>query len=283
MTMTTVQTPSEFRQLCKQNKFTSNTSGYVPGYAQANVLILPKELADDFINLCERNPVPCPLLAKTELGFPNKLNNNQFIKTDNDNDDEDDNFDLRTDLPKYKIFRNSKFIKEVDDISKYWDLNDHIGFLIGCSFSFENELIKSNLKPKNILLNSNVSMYITKKMLNSSGVFINCPYVVSMRPYKLKDIEKVRDITRNFKKTHGEPIDWGYDAIERLGINDINNPEFGDKCKIDDDEIPVFWACGVTTQVAALTASKNCNSYTFSHSPGHMLILDIKDSDINNL
>lgn len=270
-----ISTPSDFRKLCKQDKFDKHTSGCIPSFAQANVLVLPQHMVSDFIELCERNPVPCPLLAKTILGSPDKTDNDRVIH--------DENFDLRTDLPKYYIFKNSKLINEVSSLMDYWDLSNHIGFLIGCSFSFENALSNNGLTPKNVKLKTNVSMYKTTKILDSAGCFVNCPYVVSMRPYKLTDIEKVRDITRSFKRAHGEPIDWGYDSVKRLGISDLSKPEYGDPCPIAEDEIPVFWACGVTTQLAALTASKNTNDFIFSHAPGHMLILDIKDDKLNEI
>lgn len=264
--------PSQFRNLCKQEKFTGHTSGCLPGYAQANVIILPQQVADDFTDFCERNPVACPLLGKTILGFPNKLNNHII---------EDETFDLRTDLPKYRIHENGKFTESYNCL-KEWDVNSYIGFLIGCSFSFENALCKSNLPPRNVTNKSNVSMYDTKKRLNPAGVFTDVCYVVSMRPYKLSDLETVRTVTRKFKQTHGEPIDWGYDAVERLGITDITKPEYGDACVIKEDEIPVFWACGVTTQVAALEVGKKHNFKVFSHSPGHMLVLDVKNNDMSS-
>lgn len=267
--------PITFRKLCKNNKFNSHTSGCVPGYSQANILVLPKSLANDFIDLCQKNPVPCPLLGMTMLGSPNMLDNKAIIN--------DNNFDLRTDLPKYDVYYKGELVEQVNSLVGYWRLDEHIGFIIGCSFSFEQALMKEGLTPKNVKKQANVSMYITSKMLNPAGMFKKCPYVVSMRPYKKENLEKVREITRKFKKTHGEPIDWGYDAVKRLGIKDLSTPDFGSPCDIEEDEIPVFWACGVTSQVAALQGARNLDQYVFSHVPGHMLILDIKDVDMQNL
>lgn len=263
----------EFRQFCKRGTITSHTSGYCSGHAQANILILPKEISEDFIGLCERNPVPCPLLAKTVLGKPGKLDKTGIIN--------DENFDLRTDLPKYRVFERGELIAESHDVLNKWEVDNHVGFLIGCSFSFENALSNVGLAPKNVALKKNVSMYKTTKLLNPSGVFVNVTYVVSMRPYKPKDLEKVREITRPFRKTHGEPIDWGFDAVTRLGIKDINHPEYGEACPIEADEVPVFWGCGVTTQDAALKVAKTINGTVMAHSPGHMLILDVKNSELN--
>lgn len=272
MTISKNITPKEFRHLCKDGTITTNSSGFAPGYAQANILILPKEVAADFELLCARNPVPCPLLGKT-LGSSTNVDNKEILN--------DDKFDLRTDLPKYYIFKNGNFTMQKQDVLKEWDLEQHVGFFIGCSFSFENALCQAGLTPSNIQQNKNVSMYQTSKYLNPAGIFTGVTYVVSMRPYKVEDIEKVRDVTRPFMKTHGEPIDWGYDALERLGIKDLKNPEYGDAIFIADDEVPVFWGCGVTTQAAALQVSNKFSGKFMSHAPGHMLILDIKDVEIN--
>lgn len=268
-------TPSEFRKLCKTQAHSGHTSGFCTGFAQANVLILPRHAADDFELLCERNPVPCPLLGKTLLNIPTKIDNSIILN--------DSTFDLRYNLPKYRIFENGEFLYDKTDVFNEWEIDNHVGFLIGCSFSFEKALENEGLIPRNVALGKNVSMFTTNKYLDNAGIFINTPYVVSMRPYKLNEIEKVRNITRKFKKTHGEPIDWGFDAVKRLGIKDLNNPEFGDSCDILEDEVPVFWACGVTTQVAASVVGKSIKGKVMSHSPGCMLVLDIKDSEVSLL
>lgn len=273
--MLKVESPAEFRKLCKFEKFSSQTSGYCPGYSQANLVVVPKEAAQDFTDLCFRNPVPIPLLGVTSIGNPNEINNKNIIN--------DKEFDIRTDFPTYNIYERGKLVGTKTNIKKEWDFNSHVGFLIGCSFSFENALTQAGLPPKNGISNKNVSMYVTNKNLDSAGIFVDVPYVVSMRPYKAAEIEKVRSISRQFRKTHGEPIDWGYDAVKRLGIKDINNPEFGDSTDIAEDEIPVFWGCGVTAQFAAKTVGEKIPGLVFAHYPGHMLILDIKDSEIIQL
>lgn len=263
-------TPQEFRKECRSEKFMGHTSGLCKGFAQANLIVLPKSIARDFEGLCLRNPVPCPLLAK--ISEPTSLDNDSpIVKGD---------FDIRTDISLYKVYKNGKLYDEKPNILSEWT-SEHIGFLIGCSFSFEQELCLAGLTPKHQLLNRNVLMYKTKKLLNPSGVFVNCPYVVSMRPYKVQDIEAVRKITSLFIKTHGEPIDWGYDAVARLGIEDISIPDFGDAITLDEDEVPVFWGCGVTPQAALEMV--NVDGISMSHSPGHMLILDITDSEVKQL
>lgn len=221
-----------------------------------------------------RNPVPCPLLGMTEIGNPHKIDNKAVIR--------DDEFDIRADFPRYSVYVNGNLESTPTDIKHLWT-SSHVGFLIGCSFSFEHALTEAGLPPKNGLRNKNVSMYLTTKHLDSAGIFTNVPYVVSMRPYKKKDLETVRSITREFRRTHGEPIEWGFDAVERLGIKDLSHPEFGDATEIADDEIPVFWGCGVTAQIAAVSAAKKIEGPVIGHAPGHMLMLDLTDEDVVNL
>lgn len=259
----------EFRKKCRAAEHTTITSGFVPGYAQANLLVLPKEAADDFQNLCERNPVPCPIVGITPVGNPLELNTTACAS----------GVDVSKDFPMYNVYENGKLIETKTDISEEWTDN-HVGFLIGCSYSFENALNKAGLPPKGQLLGTNVSMYVTSKRLDPAGIFTDSTYVVSMRPYKKSDLEKVRSITSKFKKTHGEPIDWGFDGAERLGIKDISKPDFGDATPIAEDEIPVFWGCGVTPQIAAAKVGDKIKGKVLAHAPGHMIILDIKDEEV---
>lgn len=267
----TYSTPSEFRRLCKLGNMTTLTGGHCPGYAQANLVVLPAQAAADFADLCFRNPVPLPLLGMTPIGDSSKIDNLQIL--------DDEEFDITTDFPKYTVFEKGKLIDTVQDIKSYWT-ESHVGFLIGCSYSFENALAKAGLPARNSVENISVSMFLTSRLLDPAGIFTGVYYVVSMRPYKKSDLEKVREITGKFRKTHGEPIDWGYDALKRLGISDLSKPDFGEPTEIKDDEIPVFWGCGVTAQVAALTVADKIDGLTFGHAPGHMLVLDIKDEDV---
>lgn len=273
--MTVPATPSEFRQYCKTAQHTGQTGGYCPGYAQANLVILPGKAAADFADLCMRNPVPLPLLGTTPIGDPTKIDNKNIL--------DDEEFDITTDFPKYTVWEKGQLIDTVTDIKKYWDDKSHVGFLIGCSYSFENALANAGLPARNSVADKTVSMYLTSKKLDPAGMFSDCYYVVSMRPYKKEDVEKVRAVTREFRRTHGEPVDWGYEALKRLGISDLHKPDYGLPTEIAEDEVPVFWGCGVTAQVAALTVAGEIEGLTFGHAPGHMLVLDIKDGDVVKL
>ncbi|KAM9913570.1 hypothetical protein OXX69_001469 [Metschnikowia pulcherrima] len=264
-------TPSELRRQCREGLHTSSTSGCCPGYAQANLVILPAKVAADFEQLCRENPVPIPLIGKTEVGNPHRL-------TDQ-NDIHDTELDLTRDFPKYLVYESGKLVAAPTDISSIWQ-DDHVGFLIGCSYSFDTALTRAGLGPRNLAENKNVSMYITNQRLCDSGVFVDVPYVVSMRPYREADIPRVSGITSLFTKTHGAPIAYGYDAAERLGIADLEKPDFGDQTIIHTDEVPVFWGCGVTAQLAALSIHDIIEGPIIGHAPGHMLVTDLRDEDV---
>lgn len=231
------------RQQCRTGTHSTSTVNLAPGHIQANLLILPSRFATDFISLCRRNPVPCPLLAQTPIGNPTAL---LLMHSSTPNQQHEllirNEFDIRTDLPQYNIYRNGELVKTKTDVQDEWTA-DHVAFLIGCSFSFEAALAKASLTPRHSLLGQNVSMYRTKRRLAPVGVFVGATYVVSMRPYRECDVDRVRDITRPYLEMHGEPIDWGWDACERLGIRDINVPDFGEAVEIKCGEVPVFWVC----------------------------------------
>lgn len=278
-----LDTGAEVRDAAR-NKSITLTSGLAPSYLQANLMVLPSRYANDFRLLCLRNPVPCPLLAESSsIGSSTSLKSyvNGFT-----GDDLASKIDIRCDVPLYMIYEDGKFIKNhVTDIENEWT-NDHIAFAIGCSYSFEAALTASGLPPRHTMMSRNVPMYRTKIPLAPAGVFFGGTYVVTMRPYASADVERVRDITRPFVTTHGEPVAWGWESLHALGINDIDNPEWGDAPVMlngtpldqNDDVVPVFWGCGVTLQEAVSTA--HLKGTIMSHAPGHMIVLDVKDEDV---
>jgi uncharacterized protein YcsI (UPF0317 family) len=228
----------EVRLRCRSGKLTAPTSGLAAGRIQVNVLALPSAAASHFRSFCARNPVPCPLLGSTPLtaiGNPKLLDVQGLITTSD--------FDIRTDLPLYNIYRDGHLVAQKHDVSEDWT-SDHVAFLIGCSFSFEAALAREGLPPRHWETGGNVSMYKTKRKLNPAGIFTDSCYVVSMRPYMPEDVERVREVTRPFEGMHGEPIAWGWEAVEELGIEDISRPEFGEKVEFREGEVPVFWVSG---------------------------------------
>ncbi|EXJ79176.1 hypothetical protein A1O3_08677 [Capronia epimyces CBS 606.96] len=285
----TEETGEQVRLAARAGKYTSQTSGAAPTYIQANFIVLPSRYAADFRLLCRRNPVPCPLLAESkEVGrwdqlksWVDGLTGDQIAK----------DLDLRHDFPKFMVYENGDLTKaHCLNVEAEWT-EDHVGFLIGCSYSFENALASAGLIPAHTAHGRNAPMYRTNIPLCPAGIFKHTTYVVSMRPYRRRDVERVREITRPYVATHGEPIDWGWDAVGRLGIQDISQPDYGEApvamdgsplvegVGADDDElVPVFWGCGVTPQEAIRRVKPE--GRVIGHAPGYMIVLDIRDQDI---
>ncbi|PWY88130.1 DUF1445-domain-containing protein [Aspergillus sclerotioniger CBS 115572] len=275
-------TSQQTRLLARQNAIT-NTAGFSPGTLQANLLILPQKHSQDFHNLCLRNPVACPLLGIITPGNPYQIFPSPCIQSPD--------FDLRTDCPLYRVYKHGKCIADrKPDLLDVWPSSDdnpqeenYTGFLIGCSFSFEAALCAANLTPRHHHTSTIVAMYRTSIPLLPAGIFTNAHCIVSMRPYREEDVERVREITRPYLATHGEPVDWGWDAVKRLGIKDIDCPDFGEQQVFEEGEVPVFWACGVTPQMAIEAAGDKIDGLVFAHEPGHMLVTDWKVEDLERL
>lgn len=254
------ETPKFIRLKIRNGEFKANTSGFCPGFVQGNLVILPEKYAIDFHQFCLNNPAPCPLLSVTKSGVY-QIN------------DLGEDIDIRTDVPEYHIFINGEIKNTVSDIKHYWQ-DDFVTFILGCSFSFEDALIESGINIRNIEMNKNVSMYQTNIKAKSSKYF-SSNYVVSMRPIKLNDVEKAIQITSKFQKAHGAPLHVG--NAHEIGITDLSNPDFGDSVEVQEGEVPVFWACGVTPQLAIKNAKL---PFAITHVPGKMLITDKRYEDL---
>ncbi len=244
----------QVRQNIRQGIFTQPTAGAAPGFVQANLVVLPKSLAADFMLFCQRNPKPCPLLSISDPGstfFPGY----------------GDDLDIRTGIPRYRVWRNGELIDEVSNVTTYWR-DDLISFAIGCSFSFEEALVAEGLDVRHISCASNVPMYRSNISTQSAGQF-HGPLVVSMRPFKPADAIRAIQLTSKFPSVHGAPVHIG-DASQ-IGISDLSKPDFGEPVEVRAGELPVFWACGVTPQ-AVLMASKP--EFCITHAPGYMLVTD---------
>ncbi len=252
--------PQEVKKLIREQKLTGQTSGMCSGYAQANLCILPKEYAFDFLLLCMRNPRPCPIL---EVGDAGSKDIKSMASYGN----------ICTDFPKYRIWKNGVLTEEVTDITDYWQ-DDFVYFLIGCSFSFEAELLEADVPVRHIEEGKNVPMFNTNIPLESAGVF-HGNMVVSMRPIPYDLVVKAVNVTAAMPRVHGAPIHIG--SPELIGISDISKPDYGDAVTVKEGEIPVFWPCGVTPQ-NIVTATKPPIAIT--HSPGHMFICDVKNTSL---
>jgi uncharacterized protein YcsI (UPF0317 family) len=239
---------------------TGPTANLAPGHVQANLAILPEELAHDFLRFCQRNPKPCPLIAVSETGDPSLPELGRDI-------------DIRTDVPRYRVWRNGELVSEPVDIRDLWN-EKLVAFLIGCSFSFEEAMLADGLPVRHIEQSCNVPMYRTNVPTVATGPFSG-PLVVSMRPLKAADAIRAVQVTSRFPSVHGAPVHLGDPSL--IGIADINKPDYGDPVEIREGEIPVFWACGVTPQsVIANIRPEFC----ITHAPGHMLVTDLLNSSI---
>ena len=230
------------------------------GYAQANLVVLPKDLAYDFLLFAQRNPKPCPILEVSDVG------SRTLKKIAKD-------CDIAKDIPKYRIYKKGELVGEYTDVSEFWQ-DDFVSFLIGCSFSFESEMIEAGIEIRHITEDCNVPMYMTNIECESAGIF-NGKMVVSMRPIKPDQVVKAVTVTETMPKVHGTPIHIGDPSV--IGIKDINKPEFGDAVTINEGEVPVFWPCGVTPQSVIMNVKPDI---VITHSPGHMLITDVKNVEL---
>ncbi len=260
--MGTHLSPEMLREQIRAGKWTGPTSGAATGYIQANLVMLPREAAFEFLLFCVRNPKPCPILDVLEPGLAEPT-----IAP---------GADLRTDVPKYRIFRRGHPEREATDVSEFFD-NDMVSFLLGCSFSFENALLAAGVPVRNIEEGKNVSMYITSRTCRPAGRF-KSPLVVTMRPMTPEQAIRAVQVTTRFHLTHGAPVHMGFP--HEIGIRDLSRPDFGDPVEIRPGEIPVFWACGVTSSLAVTSASL---PLVITHSPGYMFVSDLKDEDLTLL
>ncbi len=249
--------PAAVRQAIREERWLGPTAGMARGYAQANVVILPESCADDFARFCALNPRPCPLITRTSPGDPVP----REVAPD---------ADMRTDVPRYRVFRHGLLEAEVTNIRELWRA-DLVVFLLGCSFTFESALLAAQLPVRHIAQGKNVPMYRTNLDCLPAATFRG-PLVVSMRPYEAEQIEEVTRITAEFPRMHGAPLFFGDPAA--IGIKDLAHPDFGDPVTIEPDEIPVFWACGVTPQLALAEARPEI---CITHSPGCMFVMDRTD------
>jgi uncharacterized protein YcsI (UPF0317 family) len=222
---------------------------------QGNLVIVPNDVAADFAAFCQRNPKPCPVIGMTEAGVPNV----PALGAD---------LDLRTDLPRYRVWRNGELAEEIVDVLHLWR-DDLVGFVLGCSFTFEEALIAAGVPLKHLAAGTNVAMYRTNIACEPAGPFAG-PLVVSMRPLTAADAERAIEITSRFPTAHGAPVHLGDPA--RIGISDISTPDYGEAVAIAAGELPVFWACGVTPQAAIANARI---PFAITHAPGCMLVTDL--------
>ena len=255
--------PAEVRKLIREGVIDFPTAGMCRGYAQANLIILPPEYAADFEKFAELNPFPCPILEIIKGEQPLTY-------------DMGEGGNICSDIPRYRIYRDGVWDGEtLTDVTEYWK-QGYVGFLIGCSFSFEEALMKEGIEVRHIAQGRNVPMYKVGIQTVKAGPFEG-PMVCSMRPMTPENAQKAYDITVKMPNVHGAPVHMG--PAEGVGVKDVMKPDYGDAVDIYEGEIPVFWPCGVTPQAAVENAKP---PIAITHAPGHMFITDIVNAELND-
>jgi uncharacterized protein YcsI (UPF0317 family) len=252
--------PSRQARLACRSGMATTTAGVANGFVQGNLAILPERLAGAFHRFCQLNPKPCPIIGMSGVGDPRI----PALGLD---------LDIRTDLPRYRVWRDGEVVEEPTDITAHWR-DDLVAFVLGCSFSFEEALMDEGLPIRHIERNVRVPMYRTNVACSPSGPFAG-PMVVSMRPFKPADAIRAVQITSRFPSVHGAPVHLGHP--HSIGIKDIATPDYGDPVPVEADEIPVFWACGVTPQAVIANARL---PFAITHAPGLMLVTDLRNRQL---
>ena len=252
-----LRTGLDARLACRCGRFTGSTGGVAPGYVQGNLAILPKDLAADFLRFCQANPKPCPVIGVSDVGDPHL----RALGAD---------LDIRTDLPGYRVWKDGALIEETPDVSSWWR-DDLVSFVIGCSYSFEQALVAEGIPLRHLERGTRVPMYQTNIACMAAGPFAG-PMVVSMRPLTPSHAIRAIQITSRYPAVHGAPVHIG--LPELIGVKDVMKPDHGDVMEVRADELPVFWACGVTPQ-AVIAAVKP--PFAITHAPGSMLVTDLEN------
>ena len=254
------QSGRDARLAIRRGELTGPSSGLAPGYVQGNLAILPNALATDFLRFCQLNPKPCPLLAASAPGDPRLPALGEDL-------------DIRTDIARYRVWRHGEIVDEPTDITRWWR-DDLVAFLLGCAFSFEEALTDNGIELRHLTCDCTVPMYRTTVATAPAGPF-HGPMVVSMRPMTPANAIRAIQVTTRFPTVHGAPVHIG--KPELIGITDLAKPDYGDAVPIRDDEIPVFWACGVTPQSVVATIRPD---FCITHYPGSMLVTDRKNAEM---
>lgn len=252
--------PRALRALVRAGEWQTTTEGLAPGYVQANLAIVPKDLAFDFLLFCQRNPQPCPVLEVMEPGSPEPRRTAPGA-------------DLRSDVPRYRVYEHGELAAEVTDIGDRWQ-DDFVSFLLGCSFSFESAMLAAGIPLRHLQAGHDVPVYVTDRATVSAGAFAG-PLVVSMRPIHHSQVVRAVQTTSRFPGVHGAPVHIG--DPQEIGIADLDTPQWGARTEVREGEVPVFWACGVTPQAVAL-ASKP--PLMITHAAGHMFLTDLEDAHL---
>ncbi len=255
--------PSVFRQRVRRGQFSGPTGGVCPGYAQANLVAVPREHSSDFLTFCARNPRACPVIDVTDPGDPTP----SWAAP---------SADLRTDLPSYRVYRGGRLAEERESVESLWR-PDLVSVLLGCSFTFERALAAAGVPLRHLQLGLTVPMYVTGLAARPAGPFSG-PVVATMRSIPEPLVSRAVVVTSRFPRAHGAPIHIGDPAS--IGVGSLEAPDFGDPVPVKPGEVPVFWACGVTTQMALAQSGVDL---AITHSPGHLFVTDLLDEELSGV
>lgn len=253
----------DVRRAIRKGAWTRHTAGLARGKLQCNLAILPAEYALDFLTFCQRNPKPCPIVGISDQGDPMMPTLGHDI-------------DIRTDVPQYRVFRDGLLSSEQPDITDLWR-DDLVSVALGCSFTFENALVEAGIPVRHIERDTTVPMYSSNIQLTPAGPFSGT-MVITMRPIPRQRVDEAIRISAQFPQAHGAPIAIG-DPTD-VGIADLQKPDWGDAVPVAADEVPVYWACGVTPQNVLRAANL---PLCITHTPGCMLIADVGERDDTNI
>ena len=241
--------PRDFRQACREGRYAGTTRGVALGYLQCNLVMIRAPFAYEFLLYCQRNQRACPVIEVLDAGDPIP----HLTAPD---------ADLRTDLPRYAVYRGGRRLDDVTDASTVWQ-PDFVSFLIGSGITFDQALEDADVP-------TDKDRWVVRTTLPTlrAGRF-HGPMVVTMRWLTPEHAIRAVQVTARYPFNHGAPIHIGDPAV--IGA-DLVNPLVGPPVdRIRDGVIPVFWACGVTPQEAALAAGIDI---MVTHAPAHGFVTD---------
>jgi uncharacterized protein YcsI (UPF0317 family) len=240
-----------------------STARLAPGYVQGNLVILPAAHAHDFEAYCRANPKACPILAVSKRGEPILAQLGRDL-------------DVRTDIARYRVWREGSIAAEPQDISELWN-EDLVAFVLGCSYSFEQALVEAGIRLKHWERAENSPYYATDVDTVPAGPFRG-KLIVSMRALPLSEVDRACAITARYPTVHGSPVHVGDPAA--IGIKDLDRPRGGTPMEVAEGETPVFWACGVTPENAIMNAGL---PFCITHKPGAMVVTDLLNKSLEKI
>ena len=252
-------TPAQAARLTiREGRHTGSTRGLAPGFVQCNLVVLDRSLAYDFLVYCQRNQKACPVLEVTDPGDPEPR---QLAP----------GADLRTDLPRYAVYRNGRREADRTDIRDFWT-PDSVAFLIGSGMTWDLALERAGVP-------TDRHRWVLRTTIPTRPAgLLHGSLVATMRWLTPAQAIVAIGVSGRFPRNHGAPIHVGDPGA--IGA-DLHNPLFGGRVPdLPSGLIPVFWACGVTPQEAALAGRL---PLMITHAPGHAFVSDLEADRLSNL